>query len=296
MMITTGNSIPAGSGRWRRFRRSCRHIMGFKAGFGLATVAALLVMGLFSPWLAPHPPNEQDLMVAMMPPDWTGPHVLGTDHVGRDILSRIIYGSRVSLIIALSVALFAGVVGVTLGVVAGYFGGRVDAAIQKVVEIFWSFPPLMLAIAIVAFVGQGLAIVIIALTAQRWIPYCRVTRAEAMALRGREFIMAARTLGASDGFIIRHHILPNVILSIIVMTSFAMANAIIAESSLSFLGLGVPSSIPTWGGMLSDSRAYISSGWWMALFPGLAIFLTVLGLNLLGDALRNQFDPKLRSH
>lgn len=117
-----------------------------------------------------------------------------------------------------------------------------------------------------------------------------------MALRGREFIMAARTLGASDGFIIRHHILPNVILSIIVMTSFAMANAIIAESSLSFLGLGVPSSIPTWGGMLSDSRAYISSAWWMALFPGLAIFLTVLGLNLLGDALRNQFDPKLRSH
>ncbi|WP_225612451.1 MULTISPECIES: ABC transporter permease [Paracoccus] len=296
MTMTAGNSIPAGQGRWQRFRRSHRHLSGFKAGFGLATVAALVIMGLFSPWLAPHPPNQQDLMVAMMPPDWTGPYVLGTDHVGRDILSRIIYGSRVSLIIALSVALFASVTGVALGVTAGYFGGRIDGAIQKVVEIFWSFPPLMLAIAIVAFVGQGLAIVIIALTAQRWIPYCRVTRAEAMALREREFIMAARTLGASDGFIIRHHILPNVMLSIIVMTSFAMANAIIAESSLSFLGLGVPPAIPTWGGMLSDSRAYISSAWWMALFPGLAIFLTVLGLNLLGDALRNQFDPKLKSH
>lgn len=282
--------------RWRRFRRDYRHLTGFKAGFGAATIAILLVMGLFSPWLAPHSPHHQDLMVAMLPPDWTGPHVLGTDHVGRDILSRIIYGSRVSLIIAGAVAVFASLTGVLLGVISGYFGGRIDAAIQKLVEIFWSFPPLMLAIAIVAFIGQGLGIVIIALTAQRWIPYCRVTRAETMALREREFILSARTLGASDSFIIRHHILPNVMLSIIVMTSFAMANAIIAESSLSFLGLGVPPAIPTWGGMLSDARSYISTAWWMALFPGLAIFVTVLGMNLLGDALRNQFDPKLKSH
>jgi peptide/nickel transport system permease protein len=289
-------SMTLAAPRWRRFRRDYRHLTGFKAGFGVATVAVLLVMGLFSPWLAPHSPGHQDLMVAMMPPDWTGPYVLGTDHVGRDILSRIIYGSRVSLIIAGAVAVFASLTGVFLGIISGYFGGRVDAAIQKLVEIFWSFPPLMLAIAIVAFVGQGLSIVIIALTAQRWIPYCRVTRAETMALREREFILSARTLGASDAFIIRHHILPNVMLSIIVMTSFAMANAIIAESSLSFLGLGVPPAIPTWGGMLSDARSYISTAWWMALFPGLAIFVTVLGMNLLGDALRNQFDPKLKSH
>lgn len=289
-------SMTLAAPRWRRFRRDYRHLTGFKAGFGVATVAVLLVMGLFSPWLAPHSPGHQDLMVAMMPPDWTGPYVLGTDHVGRDILSRIIYGSRVSLIIAGAVAVFASLTGVFLGIISGYFGGRIDAAIQKLVEIFWSFPPLMLAIAIVAFVGQGLSIVIIALTAQRWIPYCRVTRAETMALREREFILSARTLGASDAFIIRHHILPNVMLSIIVMTSFAMANAIIAESSLSFLGLGVPPAIPTWGGMLSDARSYISTAWWMALFPGLAIFVTVLGMNLLGDALRNQFDPKLKSH
>lgn len=221
--------------------------------------------------------------------------ILSTDHLGRDILSRIIYGSRVSLIIAGAVAIFASVTGVALGVIAGWFGGRIDDAIQKLVEIFWSFPPLMLAIAIVAFVGQGLGIVIIALTAQRWIPYCRVTRAETMALREREFILSARTLGASDGFIIRHHILPNVMLSIIVMSSFAMANAIIAESALSFLGLGVPPAIPTWGGMLSDARSYISTAWWMALFPGVAIFLTVLGMNPLGDALRIQFDPQLKS-
>lgn len=295
MTLSPDNAVPARLNRLTSLRRHYRHLAGFKAGFGLTVVALLMLMGLFSPWLAPHDPGHQDLMAAMLPPDWTGPYVLGTDHVGRDILSRIIYGSRVSLIIALAVALLASVVGVALGVMAGYFGGRVDSAIQKLVEIFWSFPPLMLAIAIVAFIGQGLTIVIVALTAQRWIPYARVTRAEAMALREREFIMAARTLGASDGFIIRHHILPNVMLSIIVMTSFAMANAIIAESSLSFLGLGVPPSIPTWGGMLSDARSYISSAWWMALFPGLAIFLTVLGLNLLGDALRNQFDPKLNT-
>ncbi|WP_323765873.1 ABC transporter permease [Marinovum sp.] len=269
---------------------------GFKALFGLGMVALLLIMSILSPFLAPHAPNTQDLMSAMRPPDWVGPHVLGTDHLGRDILSRIIYGSRVSLLIAVAVAVFASLLGVFLGVVGGYFGGRIDDAVQKVTEIFWSFPPLMLAIAIVAFVGQGLLIVVIALTAQRWIPYCRVTRAETMALRDREFILAARSLGASSWFVILHHILPNVTLSIIVMTSFAMANAIIAEASLSFLGLGVPPHITTWGGMLSDSRAYISSAWWMALFPGLAIFLTVLGLNLLGDALRNQFDPKLKSH
>lgn len=287
---------PAASGRLSRLRRRYRHLFGFKAGYGFAIVAILVVTGIFAPLIAPFDPNRQDLMAAMLPPDWIGPHVLGTDHVGRDILSRIIHGARISLIIALAVAIFASVVGVFLGLVSGYFGGRLDSAIQKLVEITWSFPPLMLAIAIVAFIGQGLTIVIVALTAQRWIPYARVTRAETMALRDREFILAARSMGAGSGFILRHHVLPNVMLSIIVITTFSMANAIIAESSLSFLGLGVPPDIPTWGGMLSDARSYISSAWWMAMFPGLAIFVTVLGLNLLGDALRNQFDPKLKSY
>ncbi|OWJ77939.1 MULTISPECIES: ABC transporter permease [Haematobacter] len=289
-------SVPEFRTRWQTLRTRYRHLFGAKAAFGFTVLGLLILTGILAPILAPHAPNRQDLMSAMLPPDWTGPHVLGTDHVGRDILSRIIFGARVSLVIALCVALFASVAGVFLGIVSGYFGGRIDGAIQKLVEITWSFPPLMLAIAIVAFIGQGLTIVIVALTAQRWIPYARVTRAEAMALKEREFVTAARALGAKDGFIIRHHILPNVMLSIIVITTFSMANAIIAESSLSFLGLGVPPTIPTWGGMLSDARSYISSAWWMALFPGLAIFLTVLGLNLLGDVLRTQFDPKLKSH
>ena len=295
-MTQDTDSMAPPEGLWRRWRRDYRHLAGFKGIYGGLILILLVVFGLFAEWIAPHPPNRQDLMLALMPPDWTGPHVLGTDHVGRDILSRIIHGARVSLIIATAVAVLASVVGVGLGMISGYFGGRIDSAIQKVVEVFWSFPPLMLAIAIVAFIGQGLTVVIVALTAQRWIPYCRVSRAETMALREREFILAAQSLGAGAGFILRQHILPNVMLSVIVMTSFAMANAIIAESSLSFLGLGVPPRIPTWGGMLSDARSYMSSAWWMAMFPGLAIFLTVLGLNLLGDALRNQFDPKLKTN
>lgn len=266
-----------------------------KALFGLLMISALVIAGVFAPLIAPFDPARQDLMMAMTPPQLTGPHFLGTDHVGRDLLSRIIYGARVSLLIALAVVVFSGAFGVALGIVSGYFGGRIDSVIQKFLEVFWAFPPLLLAIAIVAFLGQGLAIVIIALASQRWIPYCRLSRAEAMALREREFVIAARSLGAGHWRILGHHILPNILPSTLVVGTFAMATAIISEAALSFLGLGVPPTIPTWGGMLADSRAYISTSWWMALFPGLCIFLTVLGINLLGDVLRSHFDPKIKN-
>lgn len=266
-----------------------------KALFGLLMIGALLIAGLFAPLIAPFDPARQDLMRAMISPQLTGPHFLGTDHVGRDLLSRIIYGARVSLLIAIAVVFFSGIFGVALGITSGYFGGRVDSVIQKFLEVFWAFPPLLLAIAIVAFLGQGLAIVIIALASQRWIPYCRLSRAEAMALRDREFVVAARSLGAGHLRILRHHILPNILPSTLVVGTFAMATAIISEAALSFLGLGVPPTIPTWGGMLADARAYISTSWWMALFPGLCIFLTVLGMNLLGDVLRSHFDPKIKN-
>lgn len=264
-----------------------------KAVFGLGVVSLLLIASLFAPFLAPFDPNKQDLMLALMPPQPTGPHFLGTDHVGRDLLSRIIYGSRVSLIIAVAVVIFSGLVGVTLGVVSGYYGGRVDSVIQKFLEVVWAFPPLLLAISIVAFLGQSLGILIIALASQRWIPYCRLARAEALSLRERDFVVAARSLGARDGHILWKHILPNLIQSSLIVGTFAMATAIIAESSLSFLGLGVPASTPTWGGMLADARSYISTSWWMAFFPGLCIFTTVLAINLLGDVLRTHFDPRL---
>ena len=235
------------------------------------------------------------MLKALQAPGWWGAeNFLGTDHVGRDILSRIFYGARISLVIALTVVVISGVIGVGLGAISGYFAGKTDFVVQKAVEVVWAFPPLLLAIAIMAFLGQGLGNLILALVIQRWIPYCRVARGQALSLRRRDFVDAARALGASDTRIVLRHVLPNLMQAAIVIGTFAMATAIIAEASLSFLGLGVPPAIPTWGGMLADGRAYISTSWWLALFPGLCIFFTVLGINLLGDGMRDIFDPRLK--
>lgn len=262
---------------------------------GGAIVFTLIFMGLLAPWLAPYEPNAQNLLKALQAPSWWGgEHFLGTDHVGRDILSRIFYGARISLVIAVTVVVISGVVGVALGAISGFFAGSTDFVIQKFVEVVWAFPPLLLAIAIMAFFGQGLGILIFALVAQRWIPYCRVARGQTLSLRSRDFVDAARSLGASNARIIGRHILPNLMQAAVVIGTFAMATAIISEASLSFLGLGVPPEIPTWGSMLADGRTYISTSWWLALFPGLCIFFTVLGINLLGDGMRDIFDPRLK--
>jgi len=272
-----------------------RSWMRAKVYVGGAIVLTLVVVGTAAPVLAPHDPNAQQLRRTLLAPQWFGgTHFLGTDNLGRDVLSRIVYGARVSLLVAFAVVLISGLVGVTLGAVSGYFGGRIDFAIQKSVEVVWAFPPLLLAITILAFLGQGLLNLILALVAQRWIQYCRVVRGQALSLRTRDFVTATRALGASDSVIIRRHILPNLIQISMVIGTFAMASAIISEASLSFLGLGVPPDIPTWGTMLADGRTYISTAWWLALFPGLSIFVTVLGINLLGDALRDIFDPRLK--
>jgi peptide/nickel transport system permease protein len=266
-----------------------------KAFAGGLIVLLLVVVGVAAPVIAPHDPARQQLERMLQPPEGLGgAHVLGTDNLGRDVLSRIVYGARVSLLVAFAVVLISGFVGVTLGAISGYFGGKVDFAIQKLVEVVWAFPPLLLAIAILAYLGQGLFNLILALVAQRWIQYCRVVRGQALALRARDFVTATRALGSGHGRIIVRHLLPNLIQISLVVGTFAMATAIIAEASLSFLGLGVPPEIPTWGTMLADGRIYVSTAWWLALFPGLAIFLTVLGINLLGDALRDLLDPRLR--
>ena len=281
--------------RRNRLRRALRPWLNFKAVTGATILLALVLCALFAPQLAPFDPNKQDLMKAMTPPQYfSGPHFFGTDHVGRDLLSRLIYGARVSLTIAGAVVLISGAIGITLGIISGYFGGRIDCLIQKLVEVVWAFPPLLIAIAILAFLGQGLGNLILALTLQRWIPYARVVRAEAMILREREFVVAARSIGAGHVRILVKHLLPNLIQSALVIGTFAMAAAIIAEAALSFLGLGVPPSIPTWGSMLADGRAYVSTSWWMSLFPGLWIFATVLAINMLGDALRDNLDPKMK--
>ncbi len=275
------------SGAWRR--------TNLKAFLGGLIVLTLIAVGLLGPLLAPYDPNDQQLRAALEPPGWfDGNHFLGTDNLGRDVLSRIIYGARVSLLVAVSVVIVSGLIGVSLGAISGYFGGKVDFAIQKLVEVVWAFPALLLAITILAFLGQGLFNLILALVAQRWIQYCRVVRGQALSLRSRDFVVATRALGASAARIIGRHLLPNLIQASLVIGTFAMASAIISEASLSFLGLGVPPEIPTWGTMLADGRAYISTAWWLALFPGASIFVTVLGINLLGDALRDILDPKLK--
>jgi peptide/nickel transport system permease protein len=258
-------------------------------------VLLLVIVGLSAPWIAPYDPNAQNLSQALRPPDWLlGTNVLGTDALGRDILSRLFYGARISLVIAVMVVIISGVVGIALGAISGYFAGTTDFLIQKLVEVVWAFPPLLLAIAIMAFLGQGLENLILALVSQRWIAYCRVSRGQALSLRSREFVDAARSLGAKHTRIIVRHIMPNLLPSALVIGTFSMASAIISEAALSFLGLGVPPEIPTWGSMLADGRTYISTSWWLALFPGLCIFFTVLGINLLGDGLRDILDPRLK--
>jgi peptide/nickel transport system permease protein len=259
---------------------------------GGAVVALLIFFGAAAPWLAPHDPLAQDLAQALLPPG--AGHWLGTDHLGRDIASRVIYGSRISLVIAGAVALISGAIGVVLGASSGYFGGAIDFLAQKLLEIVWAFPPLLLAIAIVAFFGQSVLILIVALASQRWIPFCRVARAQALSLRSRDFVTASLSLGAGSFRIISRHILPNLAQQALVIGTFAMATAIISEASLSFLGLGVPPDIPTWGSMLADGRTHLSTSWWLAFFPGLCIFVTVLGINLLGDGLRDLLDPRLQ--
>ncbi len=268
------------------------HVKAFSGGL---IVAVFIFVGILGPALAPRDPNHQELTAMMKPPEGVGAaHPLGTDNLGRDILSRVIHGSRVSLLVAFAVVFVSGFIGVALGAISGYFGGKVDFVIQKLVEVVWAFPPLLLGITIMAFLGQGLFNLILALVAQRWIPYCRVVRGQTLSLRSRDFVTAARSLGASHGQVIARHVIPNLIQSSLVIGTFAMASSIIAEASLSFLGVGVPPEIPTWGTMLADSRIYISTAWWLPLFPGLCIFVTVLGINLLGDALRDMLDPRLK--
>jgi peptide/nickel transport system permease protein len=266
-----------------------------KAFTGGLVVLTFIAVGILGPALAPHNPNKQELTAMTKAPQGVGSsHVLGTDNLGRDVFSRVIYGARISLLVAFAVVFVSGLIGISLGAISGYFGGKTDFVIQKLVEVVWAFPPLLLGITIMAFLGQGLFNLILALVVQRWIPYCRVVRGQTLSLRTREFVVASQCLGARNAQIILRHIIPNVLQTSLVIGTFAMASAIIAEASLSFLGVGVPPEIPTWGTMLADARIYISTAWWLPLFPGLCIFITVLGINLLGDALRDILDPRLK--
>jgi peptide/nickel transport system permease protein len=270
----------------------------FKVMVGGIILAALVVCGLAAPLLAPFDPQEQRLESRLQAPAWIGgrarANLLGTDNLGRDILSRIVYGSRISLLVGATTVVLAGLVGCFLGAVAGYFGKRVDEVVGKITEIFLAFPFLLLAIALMAFLGQGVINIIIALMVSRWVQYCRVVRGEVLSLKERDFVTAAKALGARDFYVLLRHVMPNTLASVTVVATFGMAIVIISEASLSFLGLGVPAHIPTWGSMLSEGRSYMNRAPWLTIFPGMAIFVTVFGINLLGDGLRDVLDPKLR--
>lgn len=268
------------------------------AVLGALLLLLVLMSALFSPFLAPHDPLEQVLENRLQPPIWAGGtsnNLLGTDQLGRDILSRMIYGSRVSMIVGAVSVLVAGVFGTFMGILSGFFGGKVDAIIMRFADIQLALPFILFALAVMAVLGPGFKNVILVLGITGWVVYGRVIRSEALMLREKEFVEAARALGHGNLKILRRHILPNILPTAIVLGTLQVANMIIAESSLSFLGLGVEPDIPTWGSMLADGRSYISSAWWVVTFPGLAIMLTVLGINMIGDWLRDQLDPRLRN-
>jgi len=262
------------------------------------TVIGFVGIGLLAPMIAPHEPNMQHPESIRVPPFWydggSVEYALGTDSLGRDILSRMIYGARISILLGVAVVLITLIFGTGLGMAAGYFGGRMDSIMSRVVDTLLAFPFLIFALAIMAATGPNLIALVAALAFKGWVDFYRVARGDAIAARTSDYVTAARGVGASTPYILFREILPNIVPPLIVLATLRMATIIIAEASLSFLGIGVPPSIPAWGTMVSDGRADIASAWWIATFPGLAILLLVLCVNLFGEGLRDVLDPRMR--
>ena len=258
---------------------------------GGVIIVLFLLIALLAPLLAPQPPNALALKDALTPP--CREYTLGTDEFGRSILSRIIFGARVSLNIALIASAVALGIGVPLGALAGYYGGWFDSIVQGLVDLTWAFPTILAALAIMFILGTGLHSVMIAVGVVYWAGYARITRGQFLALREEEYVQAARAVGASNLRIIWRHLLPNSLAPLLVQLSLGMGQVILIEASLSFLGLGAQPPTPSWGAMLSNGRAYLLAAPWLTLFPGLAIMLVVLGFNLMGDGLRDALDPRL---
>jgi len=263
--------------------------------WGLALAALLVFVALAAPLLAPYDPTAQNLPARLLGPG--AGHWMGTDDLGRDILSRIIYGTRISMLVAVSVVVGAGAVGLATGALAGYIGGWFDHVVNVVlINAFLSFPGILLAIAFAAFMGPGIDKVILALVITGWAGYARLARAQILQAKEMEYVLAARSLGASPARILLRHLLPNIMQPLLVQATIAMAGAILAESTLSFLGLGVLAPMPSWGAMLNDARSHLFDAPHMVTFPALAVMAAVLAFNLLGDALRDWMDPRMRSY
>jgi peptide/nickel transport system permease protein len=297
MAIVTARTLP-----WYRPPRVTRAVraLGRYPLVPLAILTFLLVLpAAFAPWVAPHDPLKGWLSKRLQPPAWQEggslTYPLGTDKVGRDILSRIIHGARVSLMVSLVAIFVGGAIGTVLGLTSGYFGGWVDAVLMRLVDISLSLPTILLALVLVAAVGPSFGTVITVLVVLLWARYARLVRGETLGIKERDFIARARVAGASHTRIMARYILPNVVNSLVVLATLQVGYVILLESALSFLGAGLPRPLPAWGLMIADGRELIVTAWWVSMFPGLAIMLTVLALNLLGDWLRDHFDPRLRN-
>ena len=263
------------------------------AAAGVVLVFVFLVCALFAPWIAPQDPAHIDLPARLMAP--SSAHWCGTDELGRDILSRLVYGSRISMLVGSCVVGISLALGLIIGSIAGYYGGRIDLFVNVVLmNAFLSFPGILLAIAFVAFRGPGIFNLVLALSLGGWVGYARLVRGQVLAAREREYVEAARALGASDLRVIVHHILPNIVQPVVVQSAIGMAGAILAEATMSFLGLGVPPPTASWGAMLNDGRAHLFDAPHLVIFPALAVMLAVLSFNFIGDALRDFLDPRSR--
>ncbi|MGB4360959.1 MAG: ABC transporter permease [Rhodoferax sp.] len=276
---------------WRRFTQN-RFAMAASA-----VVLLFLLMAIFAPWIAPQDPNDSDLMRRLQAPVWMEggewAYPLGCDALGRDLLSRIIFGSRVSIFIGAAVIFIATAVGVVAGLLSGYLRGWVDTVISRVVDILLAFPYLLFAIGLMAMMGPGLQNIILALAYKEWVIPCRLVRGETMALREVEYVEAARAVGGSSLYIMAREILPNILSSVIVVSTLRMAHVIILEASLSFLGIGVQPPTASWGSLVADGRSFIWDAWWVSTFSGVAILLLVLAINVASQGLRDAFDPRL---
>jgi len=294
-MDSSAQAVPASPAEMMTKRRPARRSLNGQLTFGLILVGLVVLSALLAGSLALHDPIRQDLLGRLQPPNSstrTGHHLLGTDQMGRDLTSRIIFGARISLLVAGSAVLLSAVVGVLSGLLSGYYRGRLDMLVMGVVDLQLAFPFVLLAISIIAVVGTSLTTLIVVLALSGWVIYARTVRGIVLSLREKEFVEAERALGANDLRIMARHVLPNVISPTLVIASVEISKMILLEGTISFLGLGVQPPTPSWGNMIGEGRDYVTMAWWIAFFPGLAMMLTVLGVNFFADGLRDHLDPQ----
>ncbi|WP_214106244.1 ABC transporter permease [Acrocarpospora catenulata] len=280
--------------RVSKLRRLLRDPSGL---LGVVVLGGVIFLALLAPWISPHDPERQNLKASLLPPAWLdggdSAYLFGTDRLGHDVLSRTIWSARTSLLIGFSAVALAVLLGVTIGVFAGYVGGRLEDVVLRLADIQLAIPPILLAIVLAAAIGPSPTTIILVLGGTGWVVYARITRGDVLSLRDRSFVKAAVSLGAGHGRVVFRHILPHLVSPILIVATIEISLAILAESSLSFLGLGIQPPTPSWGSMLGDGRDYLASAWWLSVFPGIALMLTVLSVNLVGNWLRDVYDPRL---